>query len=60
MSEGCLTTYKDQYTNVYQKGALIGLCLDIKLQSIIEWQLWCTGNDGRSCKKIRQRKIIQG
>jgi predicted metalloprotease with PDZ domain len=26
-----LDKYKDQYYNVYQKGALIGLCLDIKL-----------------------------
>jgi predicted metalloprotease with PDZ domain len=32
MSKGCLTTYKDQYGNVYEKGALIGLCLDIKLR----------------------------
>lgn len=34
MSEGCLTTYKDQYANVYQKGALIGLCLDIQLRAL--------------------------
>lgn len=32
MSEGCLKKYKDQYTNVYQKGALIGMCLDIQLR----------------------------
>ncbi len=32
MSLGCLNTYKDQYDNVYQKGALIGLCLDIELR----------------------------
>ena len=32
MSEGCLTKYKDQYSNVYQKGALIGMCLDIQLR----------------------------
>ncbi len=32
MSEGCLKKYKDQYSNVYQKGALIGLCLDIQLR----------------------------
>lgn len=31
MSEGCLTTYKNQYLNVYQKGALIGMCLDLTL-----------------------------
>ena len=32
MSLGCLEQYKDQYGNVYQKGALIGLCLDIMLR----------------------------
>jgi predicted metalloprotease with PDZ domain len=32
MSEGCLKTHKDQYGNVYQKGALIGMCLDIELR----------------------------
>ncbi len=26
--------YKDQYANVYEKGALIGLCLDIKLRQL--------------------------
>ncbi|MDF2438898.1 MAG: peptidase [Bacteroidota bacterium] len=34
MSEECLTKYRDQYGNVYQKGALIGLCLDLKLRSL--------------------------
>jgi predicted metalloprotease with PDZ domain len=34
MSKGCLDTYKDQYGNVYEKGALIGLCLDIKLRKL--------------------------
>jgi len=33
MSLGCLKKYKDQYDNVYQKGALIGLCLDIELRT---------------------------
>ncbi len=32
MSGGCLHEHKDQYLNVYQKGALIGLCLDVKLR----------------------------
>lgn len=31
MSEGCLDAYKNQYLNVYQKGALIAMCLDLKL-----------------------------
>lgn len=34
MSKGCLDDYKDQYNNVYQKGALIGLCLDIRLRQL--------------------------
>lgn len=34
MSKGCLDQYKDQYTNVYQKGALIGMCIDIKLRAL--------------------------
>ncbi len=29
MSKGCLDKYEDQYINVYQKGALINMCLDI-------------------------------
>lgn len=33
MSRNVLTTYKKQYSNVYQKGALIGLCLDILIRS---------------------------
>jgi predicted metalloprotease with PDZ domain len=36
MSSECLTKYRDQYNNVYQKGALIGLCLDLKLRSLSE------------------------
>ena len=31
MSLGALDKYENQYTNVYQKGALIGMCLDLKL-----------------------------
>lgn len=34
MSKLCLTEYKDQYGNVYEKGALIGLCLDIRLREL--------------------------
>jgi predicted metalloprotease with PDZ domain len=32
MSKGCLGPHSREYGNVYQKGALIGLCLDIKLR----------------------------
>lgn len=31
MSSGVLDQYKNQFLNVYQKGALIALCIDIKL-----------------------------
>ncbi len=34
MSSGCLHEHKDQYLNVYQKGALIGMCMDIKLRTL--------------------------
>jgi predicted metalloprotease with PDZ domain len=34
MSRGCLGPYKEQYGNVYAKGALIGLCLDVKLRQL--------------------------
>lgn len=33
MSKGVLSKYKEEYGNVYQKGALIGLCLDLYLRS---------------------------
>lgn len=32
MSKYVLTTYKKEYNNVYEKGALIGMCLDISLR----------------------------
>ena len=32
LSLGCLHEHEDQYGNVYQKGALIGMCLDILLR----------------------------
>lgn len=34
MSVDVLDKYKDEYNNVYEKGALIGLCLDIKLRQL--------------------------
>lgn len=34
ISAGCLDKYKAQYLNVYQKGALIGACLDIILNDL--------------------------
>jgi len=36
LSKDVLEKYGDQYYNVYQKGALIGLCLDIKLRQLSE------------------------
>jgi predicted metalloprotease with PDZ domain len=32
MSKYALTTYKKEYNNVYEKGALIGMCLDVMLR----------------------------
>ena len=40
ISLGALDQYEDQYYNVYQKGALIGMCLDITLREL------STGNYG--------------
>ena len=34
MSKGCLREHKSQYQNVYAKGALIGMCIDIKLRQL--------------------------
>lgn len=34
LSKGCLDKYEKQYYNVYQKGALIGMVLDIKLRKL--------------------------
>lgn len=34
ISKLALDKYKDQYYNVYQKGALIGMCLDINLRKL--------------------------
>ncbi len=34
ISKYTLDKYPDQYANVYQKGALIGMCLDIKLRQL--------------------------
>ncbi len=34
MSQEVLDTYKDEYGNVYEKGALIGLSLDLKLRQL--------------------------
>ena len=34
LSKYTLDLYKDEYNNVYEKGALIGMCLDIKLRQL--------------------------
>jgi len=36
LSKYTLNQYQDQYNNVYEKGALIGLCLDIRLRQLSE------------------------
>jgi predicted metalloprotease with PDZ domain len=38
MSKNVLDKYVNEYTNVYQKGALIGMCLDIKLRALSNGQ----------------------
>ncbi len=39
MSRNVLDKYLNEYTNVYQKGALIGMCLDIQLRSLSNGKL---------------------
>jgi predicted metalloprotease with PDZ domain len=39
MSSNVLTKHKDQYGNVYEKGALIGMCLDIRLRQLSNGKL---------------------
>lgn len=39
ISAGCLGEYASQYTNVYQKGAVIGLCLDILLRDLSDGKM---------------------
>lgn len=39
MSLGCLEEHQNQYGNVYQKGALIGMCLDILLREQSEGKM---------------------
>lgn len=34
MSRGCLGKHENQYGNVYEKGALIGMCIDIELHHL--------------------------
>lgn len=36
MSKECLKKYEDQYGNVYEKGALIGMCLDLQIRILSE------------------------
>ncbi len=39
ISAGCLDEYKAQYGNVYQKGAMIGACLDITLNDLTDGKI---------------------
>lgn len=39
LSLGALDEHKDQYGNVYQKGALISLCLDVKLRELSDGEM---------------------
>jgi predicted metalloprotease with PDZ domain len=39
MSLGALDDYEDEYENVYEKGALIGMCLDLILLELSDGQM---------------------
>ncbi len=38
LSAQCLSKYKSEYGNVYEKGALISMCLDIKIRELSDGQ----------------------
>jgi len=50
LSKGALDKYKDQYENVYEKGALINLCLDVLIRD--------ESNGGQGLKDVIQ-KLLQ-
>lgn len=50
MSKGCLDVYEPEYNNVYEKGALIGLCLDLVLLK---------SSDGRFSLRDLMKKLAE-
>jgi predicted metalloprotease with PDZ domain len=59
ISKYTLEKYHDQYYNVYQKGALIGLCLDIKLRSLSDGQYGIQNLITDLSQKFGQHKPFQ-
>jgi predicted metalloprotease with PDZ domain len=59
ISKYTLEKYKDQYYNVYQKGALIGMCLDIKLRSLSNGKYGVQNLVADLAKKFGQHKAFQ-
>lgn len=56
MSANCLETYAGQYGNVYQKGALIAMCLDIKLLQLSQGKYGILNLIGDLSKKYGKDK----
>ena len=59
ISKFTLDRYKDQYYNVYQKGALIGMCLDIKLRQLSEGEYGLQNLIADLSKKYGKTKAFQ-
>ncbi|HEU5291191.1 MAG TPA: peptidase M61, partial [Cyclobacteriaceae bacterium] len=59
ISKYTLDKYKDQYYNVYQKGALIGMCLDIKLRKLSGGKYGTQNLVGDLGKKFGKTKAFQ-
>ena len=59
ISKFTLDRYKDQYYNVYQKGALIGMCLDIKLRQLSEGEYGLQNLITDLSKKYGKAKAFQ-
>ncbi len=59
ISKFTLDRYKDQYYNVYQKGALIGMCLDIKLRKLSEGEYGLQNLIRDLSKKYGKSKAFQ-
>jgi predicted metalloprotease with PDZ domain len=59
VSKFTLTQYKDQYYNVYQKGALIGMCLDIRLRQLSQGKYGLQNLVANLSKKYGKKKPFQ-
>lgn len=59
ISKFTLDQYKDQYYNVYMKGALIGMCLDIKLRKLSDGKYGMQNLVADLGKKFGKSKAFQ-